>query len=189
MPPTIYKRCLHVVSENHRVLEGAKYLIDGDVEPLRRSDARIASQSARSVRSELPGTRHHGGNCRIAGRILRRTDDRRRIRRMHREPGEDRGCAKDSPHRSRSDIRRRLESSPTFTSVPPPMAPAPARLTRRICISSMPVKSSVTAKIAENLRKVRQKLFRKFSDRPASNPATPGESELCSRRATRLLFG
>jgi len=32
IPDTIYKRCLHVVSENQRVLEGAKYLTDGDVE-------------------------------------------------------------------------------------------------------------------------------------------------------------
>jgi len=31
MPATIYKRCLHVVSENQRVLEGAKYLEAGDV--------------------------------------------------------------------------------------------------------------------------------------------------------------
>ncbi len=31
IPPTIYKRCLHVVSENQRVLEGAKYLTEGDV--------------------------------------------------------------------------------------------------------------------------------------------------------------
>jgi galactokinase len=31
VPETIYKRCLHVVSENQRVLEGAEYLTDGDV--------------------------------------------------------------------------------------------------------------------------------------------------------------
>ena len=31
MPPVIYKRCLHVVSENRRVQEGAQYLIDGEV--------------------------------------------------------------------------------------------------------------------------------------------------------------
>ncbi len=31
IPATIYKRCLHVVSENRRVLEGAKYLAAGDV--------------------------------------------------------------------------------------------------------------------------------------------------------------
>ena len=31
IPATVYKRCLHVVSENQRVLEGAKYLTDGDV--------------------------------------------------------------------------------------------------------------------------------------------------------------
>jgi galactokinase len=31
MPATIYKRCLHVVSENRRVLEGARYMTDGDV--------------------------------------------------------------------------------------------------------------------------------------------------------------
>ena len=31
IPETIYKRCLHVVSENQRVLEGAEYLTDGDV--------------------------------------------------------------------------------------------------------------------------------------------------------------
>ena len=31
MPATIYKRCLHVVSENQRVLEGARYLAAGDV--------------------------------------------------------------------------------------------------------------------------------------------------------------
>jgi galactokinase len=31
IPDTIYKRCLHVVSENQRVLEGAQYLTDGDV--------------------------------------------------------------------------------------------------------------------------------------------------------------
>ncbi len=32
IPETIYKRCLHVVSENQRVLEGAQYLADGDVD-------------------------------------------------------------------------------------------------------------------------------------------------------------
>ena len=31
IPPTVYKRCLHVVTENQRVLEGAKYLAAGDV--------------------------------------------------------------------------------------------------------------------------------------------------------------
>jgi galactokinase len=31
IPQTIYKRCLHVVSENQRVLAGAKYMTDGDV--------------------------------------------------------------------------------------------------------------------------------------------------------------
>jgi galactokinase len=31
MPATVYKRCLHVVTENQRVLEGAKYLAEGDV--------------------------------------------------------------------------------------------------------------------------------------------------------------
>jgi galactokinase len=31
IPPTIYKRCLHVVSENNRVQEGARYLSNGDV--------------------------------------------------------------------------------------------------------------------------------------------------------------
>ena len=32
IPETVYKRCLHVVSENKRVLEGGKYLTDGDVQ-------------------------------------------------------------------------------------------------------------------------------------------------------------
>jgi galactokinase len=32
IPATVYKRCLHVVSENERVLKGGKYLTDGDVE-------------------------------------------------------------------------------------------------------------------------------------------------------------
>jgi galactokinase len=31
IPAIVYKRCLHVVSENQRVLEGGKYLTDGDV--------------------------------------------------------------------------------------------------------------------------------------------------------------
>src|SRR5229473_6933095 len=31
IPATVYKRCLHVVTENQRVLEGAKYLAEGDV--------------------------------------------------------------------------------------------------------------------------------------------------------------
>lgn len=31
IPPVVYKRCLHVVTENQRVLEGAKYLTDGDI--------------------------------------------------------------------------------------------------------------------------------------------------------------
>jgi galactokinase len=31
IPETVYKRCLHVVTENKRVLEGAKYLAEGDV--------------------------------------------------------------------------------------------------------------------------------------------------------------
>ena len=32
IPETVYKRCLHVVTENQRVLEGAKYLAEGDVQ-------------------------------------------------------------------------------------------------------------------------------------------------------------
>jgi len=31
IPPTVYKRCLHVVSENQRVLEGARYLGNGNL--------------------------------------------------------------------------------------------------------------------------------------------------------------
>jgi len=31
IPETVYKRCLHVVTENQRVLEGAQYLAEGDV--------------------------------------------------------------------------------------------------------------------------------------------------------------
>jgi galactokinase len=31
IPQTIYKRCLHVVSENQRVLDGANYMTGGDV--------------------------------------------------------------------------------------------------------------------------------------------------------------
>ena len=31
IPATVYKRCLHVVTENQRVLEGAKYLAEGDL--------------------------------------------------------------------------------------------------------------------------------------------------------------
>jgi galactokinase len=31
MPPVIYKRCLHVVKEDQRVLDSARYLKDGDV--------------------------------------------------------------------------------------------------------------------------------------------------------------
>ena len=31
IPATVYKRCLHVLTENQRVLEGAKYLTEGDV--------------------------------------------------------------------------------------------------------------------------------------------------------------
>jgi galactokinase len=31
IPEKVYKRCLHVVTENQRVLEGAKYLAEGDV--------------------------------------------------------------------------------------------------------------------------------------------------------------
>jgi galactokinase len=32
IPETVYRRCLHVVSENQRVLEGGKYLTDDDVQ-------------------------------------------------------------------------------------------------------------------------------------------------------------
>jgi galactokinase len=32
IPEVIYRRCLHVVSENQRVLKGAKYMTDGDVD-------------------------------------------------------------------------------------------------------------------------------------------------------------
>ena len=46
IPETIYKRCLHVVSENQRVLEGAKYLTDGDVERF----GGLMQQSHRSLR-------------------------------------------------------------------------------------------------------------------------------------------
>jgi len=31
IPATVYKRCLHVLRENQRVLEGTKYLTEGDV--------------------------------------------------------------------------------------------------------------------------------------------------------------
>ena len=46
MPPTIYKRCLHVVSENRRVLEGAKYLAAGEVGPF----GSLMRESHRSLR-------------------------------------------------------------------------------------------------------------------------------------------
>ena len=98
IPQTIYKRCLHVVSENQRVLAGAKYLTDGNVEPVRRPDAPIALQSSRSVRSQLPGTRRHGRNRRVSGGVLWRAHDGGWVRRMHGEPGEGRG---------RTKIRRR----------------------------------------------------------------------------------
>ena len=32
IPAIVYKRCLHVVSENQRVLQGGKYLAEGDVQ-------------------------------------------------------------------------------------------------------------------------------------------------------------
>jgi galactokinase len=43
---TIYKRCLHVVSENQRVLEGAQYMTDGDVSRF----GGLMQQSHRSLR-------------------------------------------------------------------------------------------------------------------------------------------
>ncbi len=92
IPETVYKRCLHVVSENKRVLEGGKYLTDGDVRTVWRIDAGLAPQSARPVRSKLQGTGCHGGNGGVPGRLLRWTYDRRWIRRLHRESGEGSCC-------------------------------------------------------------------------------------------------
>ena len=46
IPATIYKRCLHVVSENQRVLEGAQYMTDGDVNRF----GGLMQQSHRSLR-------------------------------------------------------------------------------------------------------------------------------------------
>ena len=63
IPETVYKRCLHVVSENKRVLEGGKFLTDGDVQRFGGLMRDSHRQSARLVRSELQGTGCHGGNC------------------------------------------------------------------------------------------------------------------------------
>jgi galactokinase len=46
MPATIYKRCLHVVAENHRVQEGAKFLMAGEVNWF----GNLMRQSHRSLR-------------------------------------------------------------------------------------------------------------------------------------------
>ena len=54
LPPVIYKRCLHVVEENARVLETVESFRSGDLARRRQADARLPSQPARSLRSELP---------------------------------------------------------------------------------------------------------------------------------------
>jgi galactokinase len=46
MPPTIYKRCLHVVEENERVLEGAERLAQGDLDGF----GKLMGESHRSLR-------------------------------------------------------------------------------------------------------------------------------------------
>jgi galactokinase len=46
IPEVIYRRCLHVVSENQRVLKGAKYMTDGDVNQF----GRLMRESHRSLR-------------------------------------------------------------------------------------------------------------------------------------------
>jgi galactokinase len=46
IPEIIYRRCLHVVSENQRVLKGAKYMTDGDVDQF----GRLMRESHRSLR-------------------------------------------------------------------------------------------------------------------------------------------
>jgi galactokinase len=46
IPEVIYRRCLHVVSENQRVLKGAKYMTDGDVDQF----GRLMRESHRSLR-------------------------------------------------------------------------------------------------------------------------------------------
>jgi len=46
LPEVIYRRCLHVVSENQRVLKGAKYMTDGDVDQF----GRLMRESHRSLR-------------------------------------------------------------------------------------------------------------------------------------------
>ena len=130
MPATIYKRCLHVVSENQRVLEGAKYLAAGDVGrfgSLMRESHRslrdlfevscreldIMVEIAESLEGYCGGRMTGGGFGGCTVNLVRSA-----------------GCVPDLPRRSRSDIRPPPGSSPMFTCARRPTAPARIQIVR-----------------------------------------------------------
>ena len=87
LPARLYRRCRHVVTENARVEAAAAALAGRRSGRHRRADARVAREHARRLRDQHPragpdGRRRNGG-----GRHDRRPDDRRRLRRLYREPG------------------------------------------------------------------------------------------------------
>ena len=91
LPETVRKRCRHVVAENRRVLDSVAALEKGDLE--RFGSLMIASHA--SLRNDYEvSCRELDALVDIACRIPElpgRPDDRRRFRRLHRQPGRGQG--------------------------------------------------------------------------------------------------
>ncbi len=115
------------MSENQRVLEGAKYLTDGDVDQF----GRLMRESHRSLRDLFEVS------CRELDVMAEIAESLQGYCGGRMTGGGFGGCTVNlvkaadahdvSPNKLRNDINLRSESSPTSTFVQPPMAPAPIR--------------------------------------------------------------
>ena len=83
LPPTIWKRCSHVVRENQRTEDAASALSSGDLKHLGQL-MRESHHSLRDLYEKRPVANSTSwSRPPKACRLLRRTHDRRRFRRLH----------------------------------------------------------------------------------------------------------
>ena len=119
LPEVVYRRSRHVISENARVLDSARCAGTRRSGIVWASDARIASQPEGRLRSEQHGAGSAGGNCRRNRGRVRFAHDRRRIWRLHHQPGARRARWKNSRAPSRAATSERQAASRTSISCAP----------------------------------------------------------------------
>ena len=112
LPEVVARRCEHVVNENERVM-------DTVVGPPRRRPRgpraavrRVARVAARPLRGQLARARRHGRDRGRGARRRGEPDDRRRLRRLHRQPGRARRRGSAPRGRAGPSIRARTGLEP-----------------------------------------------------------------------------